>query len=112
MRCWFCYLDREVPKLTKEHLLSEPVATAFCIDRSAAFGHVREDLSVAFTRLDDSSVRYVCAECNNTWMNDLEHQMAAVADWAFAKDAVLKPEHYDVIRSSSSLRDTFRISIS
>jgi hypothetical protein len=83
MRCYCCFAEGEVPRLTKEHLLSKPVASAFGVDRSAWFGQVgNTDDSVIVSRLDDLAVRFVCDRCNNTWMNALEHEMAALAVWA------------------------------
>lgn len=69
MLCQFCFAEGHVPKLSKEHLLSKPVAKAFRLDRSGTFGHVGDLKNpIILTRLGDTSVRFVCEPCNNTWI--------------------------------------------
>ena len=86
MRCFFCFNEREVRRLSKEHLLSKPVASAFGIDRSGWLGQLNDgDQPPITSRLDAVSVRFVCEPCNNVWMNALEHEMAAVAEWIDAR---------------------------
>jgi hypothetical protein len=87
MKCHFCWDETETPQITKEHLLSASIASAFGIDRaSSAFARFDEeavragDLSgLTWTPLGALSVRIACAPCNNGWMNHLEHAMVAVA---------------------------------
>jgi hypothetical protein len=102
MRCYCCFGDGDVPRLTKEHLLSKPVASAFGVDRSAWFGQLgNTDDSVMVSRLDDLAVRFVCERCNNTWMNALEHEMAALAVWAGSKSQPLARAEIATLRAWS-----------
>lgn len=97
MKCEFCWDEDRGEPLTKEHLVSQPIADAFHIDRVG--GQVarfdRGELgdgnldSVTWCSLAELSVRLACARCNNGWMNDLEHEMAAVARWFRAGDRAL-----------------------
>jgi hypothetical protein len=67
MRCYFCFAEGDVPRLSKEHLLSKPVAEAFGLDRSAGFGHLGStDDSVVLAHLEDVAVKFVCEPCNKT----------------------------------------------
>ena len=100
MRCHFCFNEGDVPKLSKEHLLSKPVATAFGVDRSAAFGLLGDPNElIVLPRLSDLSVRLVCEPCNNTWMNDLEHGMAALNGWCHGGDLPMTSSQVDALRS-------------
>ncbi len=96
MRCFFCYADGEVPRLSKEHLVSRPVAEAFGLDRSATFGRTgSNDSSVTISPLDTLAVKLVCDRCNNGWMNTIEHRMASVAEWSGSRSLPLSPAHLD-----------------
>jgi len=89
-----------VPRLSKEHLLSKPVAGAFGIDRSmslAQFGTNRDE--PVLVRLEDASVRLVCERCNNTWMNALEHRMAEVAAWTSRPNRGLPVPGFETMRA-------------
>jgi hypothetical protein len=102
MRCYFCFTEGDVPRLTKEHLLSQPVAAAFGVDRSAHIGHI--DLAsgtVQMARLDDAAVRFVCERCNNTWMNDLEHDFANLASWVGSSDVPLSSSQLQALQAWS-----------
>lgn len=90
MRCYFCFAEGDVPRLSKEHLLSQPVAAAFDIDRSAYIGHVNAATgSVHVAQLLDAAVRFVCERCNNTWMSALEHRFATLAQWVYSSESTL-----------------------
>lgn len=39
--------------------------------------------------LDDIAVKFACGRCNNTWMNALEHEMAALAAWAGSPEPLM-----------------------
>lgn len=98
--CQFCFSEGHVPKLSKEHLLSKPIAEAFGVDRSAAFGHIGDSKNpIMLTRLSDASVRLVCESCNNTWMNSLEHEMARVKDWVESLDQPLSSGQVQAVKS-------------
>ena len=92
MKCEFCWDEDRGEPLTKEHLISQPVADAFHIDRQgskvARFDRDAVDAgdfdSMTFCSLAELSVRIACARCNNGWMNELEHQMVEIARWARA----------------------------
>src|SRR6266536_2607727 len=100
MRCFFCYADGEVLRLSKEHLVSRPVARAFGLDRSAAFGRAgNSDSSVSISSLDTLAVKLACDRCNNGWMNEVEHRMASVADWSGSRVLPLSPADFDGIRA-------------
>lgn len=102
MRCYFCFAERPVPKLSKEHLLSKPVAEAFGLDRSGTFGQWGGgDTPLILARLDDVAVRFACERCNNTWMNDLEHELAALASWTDSPDQSLAPTQVEILRAWS-----------
>src|SRR6266511_2903537 len=100
MRCFFCYAEGEVPRLSKEHLVSRPVARAFGLDRSAAFGRAgNSDSSVSISSLDTLAVKLACDRCNNGWMNKIEHRMAAVAEWPGSRVLPLSPADFDSVRA-------------
>lgn len=100
MRCWFCFAEGEVPRLSKEHLLSEPVSSAFGLNRSGSFGQIDgTNGSITLARLDTVAVKMVCKRCNNTWMNDLEHDFAALASWCHARDRGLASNEVDCVRA-------------
>jgi hypothetical protein len=101
VRCQFCFAEGETPRPTREHLLSQPVASAFGIDRTATFGRTGDRLgdAVAIAPLNKVSVRSVCARCNNGWMNALEHRMAGLAVWATRTSSPLTVEHYESLRA-------------
>lgn len=100
MRCFFCYSDGEVPRLSKEHLISRPVAIAFGIDRGSSFGRAgNNDSSVSISRLDNIAVKVACDRCNNGWMNDLEQQMVAVGEWAHAGSSPMNSSTLDSLCS-------------
>ena len=82
-RCGFCFAERDdFPALTREHLVSRPVAKAFGIDRTSPFLRVDSKLQdMRWTTVNGVSRKVVCAPCNNGWMNVLEHDMSQVADW-------------------------------
>lgn len=102
MSCYFCFAEGLVPKLSKEHLLSRPVAEAFGLNRSGAFGQWgNTDEPLLLTRLDDVAVRFVCERCNNSWMNSLEHELASLSAWAGSPDQALTPAQVEVLRSWS-----------
>jgi hypothetical protein len=102
MGCYFCFAEGDRSRLSKEHLLSKPVAEAFGLDRSAAFGQLRgTDDPVILAQLDDLAVRFACERCNNTWMNALEHEMAALAAWADPPDQSLTPAQFEILRAWS-----------
>jgi len=102
VRCHFCFAEGDAPKLSKEHLLSKPVAEAFGLDRAGAFGQLGNvDDSVVFTRLDGVAVKFVCERCNNTWMNALEHELAALAVWTRSPSQSLTPAQVESLRAWS-----------
>lgn len=83
MNCLFC---GDPPPLSREHLISNPVATAFGIDRSGELSTLEGTEIVRSVVLDQLSVRLPCAACNSGWMNHLETGMAAVARWMRARE--------------------------
>ncbi|WP_418061999.1 hypothetical protein [Pimelobacter simplex] len=88
----FCFAERGGHiQRSAEHFLSRPVAKAFGIDRDDGevyrFGADGKD--VRTVRLNGLKRRCVCADCNNGWMNQLEHDMAKVAAWFAAGDTEL-----------------------
>jgi hypothetical protein len=100
MRCFFCYSDGEVPRLSKEHLVSRPVAVAFGLDRASSFGRAgNNDSSISVSRLDNVAVKVACDRCNNGWMNDLEQRMVAVGEWADTGSSPLSPTILDSLCS-------------
>jgi hypothetical protein len=100
MRCFFCYAQGEVPRLTKEHLVSRPVAGAFGLDRSATFGRAgNSDSSVLILPLDALAVKLVCERCNSGWMNATEEGMASVAEWSSSRFSPLSPAHLNSLRT-------------
>lgn len=82
-RCLFCFAESDAfPKLTREHVVSRPVARAFGIDRTSPFLRTNAEQSVTrWGVVCGQSRKIVCAPCNNGWMNALEERMAALADW-------------------------------
>jgi hypothetical protein len=102
MRCYFCFAEGPVPKLSKEHLLSKPVAKAFGLDRSGSFAQWGDqDDPAVLNRLDDVVVRFVCEQCNNEWMNVLEHDLASLASWTGSLDQSLSPAQVEILRAWS-----------
>jgi hypothetical protein len=100
VRCYFCFTEGEVPKLSKEHLLSRPVADAYGVDRSAGFGQLgNHDDSIVVAQLDDVAVKFVCERCNSTWMNALEHEMVGLASWVSSPDQSLTTAQRDTLRA-------------
>ena len=81
----FCYLEtRDSVKASFEHLLSRPVAEAFDIDRTAMIARIGTgSQDIRWARLNGIKRKCVCTNCNNGWMNELEHAMKSVARWAF-----------------------------
>jgi hypothetical protein len=82
-RCLFCFAENtELPKLTREHLMSRPVAVAFGIDRTAPLLRTDGDLTTfRWTTVNGVVRKGVCGRCNSGWMKDLEHRMTDVAEW-------------------------------
>lgn len=83
MNCLFC---GQSPPLTREHLVSNPVASAFGIDRAGELSTLEGVEIIRSVSLDQLSVRLPCGTCNSGWMNDLETGMAAVARWMRARE--------------------------
>jgi hypothetical protein len=80
--CLFCFSNGNVPKLSREHLLSRPVAKAFGIDRTSSFLRLDADTGDhQIGTVDGLGQRVVCEPCNNGWMNRLEDAMATLAPW-------------------------------
>lgn len=79
MNCLFCFTDA-LP-LTKEHLLSKPICRLLGIERAeeqvGRFNGVTQTVT-SIASLESTSVRAVCAGCNNGWMSQLEVDTAAV----------------------------------
>lgn len=94
MQCHFCWDERRDPPITREHLVSAPLASGFGIDRaSRTFARFDEaaigsgDLDgLTWHALDDLRVRVASDWCNNGWMNGLELGMKPVAKWAARGD--------------------------
>lgn len=82
-RCAFCFAESaDFPVLTRELLVSRPVASAFGIDRTSPFLRTDPKLEdMRWTTVNGVSRKVVCAACNNGWMNVLEHEMSEVARW-------------------------------
>lgn len=92
VNCMFC-LGTSGSGMSKEHLLSVPVAAAFGLEREGFVGRLgTEDLQPRLDRLEQMQVRLPCQTCNNTWMNELEHRMAVVADWVKEGVSPLGPD--------------------
>lgn len=106
MKCHFCWDETGDMPLTKEHLVSRPVATAFGIDRTgSSFARFDSsavesgDLSsVSWSGLETLSARIACASCNNGWMNNLEHEMASLAKWYRRGDRPLGARNLDTLQ--------------
>ncbi len=98
-QCLFCAAD----DLTREHLISRPIAGAFGIDRNAEnFARFApgENDRMSIQALNNLQVRLVCGTCNAGWMNDLEHDMAAVGRWLqSARCGRLGKRRFDTIRA-------------
>jgi hypothetical protein len=66
-RCAFCYAESaDFPVLTREHLVSRPVGSAFGIDRTSPF--LRTDRTfddMRWTTVNGISRKVVCTACNN-----------------------------------------------
>jgi hypothetical protein len=82
-RCIFCFRQSgDGVQLSREHLLSRPVATAFAIDRESPFLLMNGDFAERRWRfLNGISRKCVCRDCNSGWMRRLEEAMPAVANW-------------------------------
>ena len=96
--CLFCCSVQGEP-LSLEHLVSQPVADAFGIDRSNSIASIDAETIDRgqpeirrMVRMSELAVRLPCRACNSTWMNDLEHGMAAVARWTRARENALTVE--------------------
>jgi hypothetical protein len=50
---------------------------------------------VTISPLDTLAVKLVCDQCNNGWMNTIEHRMASVAEWCGSRSLPLSPTHLD-----------------
>jgi hypothetical protein len=88
--CLFCFSTGNLPKLSREHLLSRPVAKAFGIDRTASFLRFDPDNGDhQVGTIDGLGQRVVCEPCNNGWMNRLEDAMANLAPWLANGDEAL-----------------------
>lgn len=106
MRCHFCWDENKTAALTKEHLLSLPVAHAFGIERTSS-SFARFDLeavrsgdlgSLTWPGLHSLAVKIACSECNNGWMNDLEHAMVDIAKWYARGDQPLGVQGLTTLR--------------
>jgi hypothetical protein len=106
MECHFCWDETSDPQITREHLVSQPVANAFGIDR-ASRTFARFDATavkagnldgLTWHALDDLRVRIACDRCNNGWMNDLEGAMKPVAKWVARGDTALGAKNYSTLR--------------
>lgn len=100
--CWFCH--EEVP-LSREHLISNPIATCFGIDRDdQLLADIPEEIT-AVTDIDPNrvqplskqQVRAACEPCNNGWMSKLETD-AAEAFAEFLRGEPLSHDHARTIR--------------
>ena len=101
-RCAFCFAESDdFPVLTREHLVSRPVAISFDIDRTSPFLRTDPELGdMRWTTVNGVSRKVVCAACNNGWMNMLEHEMSAVAQWLKgAQDEALGDYRERILRS-------------
>ena len=78
-RCMFCFMENgDNITLSKEHLLSKPVAKAFGVDRSSPLLRTDSDLTeFDWRHLDGIKFGCVCTGCNNGWMNRLEPALGA-----------------------------------
>jgi hypothetical protein len=83
VNCLFCGAP---PPLSREHLISKPVAVAFGIHRSSELSTLEGRDIVRSALLDQLSVRLPCGPCNSGWMNNLEIGMGAVARWMRARE--------------------------
>lgn len=83
VRCMFCYMDTgDAISASHEHLISKPVAAAFGIDRTAPVARMNSDgTDLRWRPINGIKRRVVCTDCNNGWMNRLEHRMGAIASW-------------------------------
>lgn len=81
-RCIFC---REARKISKEHVISEPIAKVFRLDRGsdrvASLDPRRMKMGPAISH-DQRRVGLPCEPCNNGWMSQLEVKASsAFRDW-------------------------------
>lgn len=76
-RCPFCLGDG---KRSKEHLFSKPICAAAGLNRSNLIASVdaRTGAVDSVVPIREVAVRLPCVDCNNGWMNDLEHDAARV----------------------------------
>jgi len=101
-RCWFCHEQRP---LSKEHLISEPIAEVFGIDREDLLlldmptHGIRNADDIAAARIQPlarQAVGSACAPCNNGWMNNLEHRAARVFK-SWLRGQALDPGSHETI---------------
>ena len=89
-RCFFCWTD--VPSLSREHLLSEPIAKFAGIDRASfrladsGVARGRDGVKVLVGRppvpLTAVATKLACASCNSGWMSELEQRAArSLSSW-------------------------------
>ena len=101
-KCWFCHRETV---LSREHLISEPIAAAFGIDRDDQLladipEEVRQPSDVDPNRVQPLSkqvVRAACEPCNNGWMSRLEVRAGAVFT-EFLKGKALERDDAETIR--------------
>lgn len=95
MNCIFC---KSPPGLSREHLISRPVAEAFAIKRDRDLSVIEHGQVTRSVRLEQLSVRLPCKRCNSSWMNQLERAMPSVAGWMYAGDQPIDATTVEVFR--------------
>ena len=99
LNCHYC-LGVSGTGLTNEHLVSNPVADPFGIDRWGDLTTV--DMAtltlVASRPLEQLKARIACDSCNSGWMHQLEDQMPSVAAWVGAGGEELGADRLRILK--------------
>lgn len=101
-RCIFCWSPGP---LTREHVISKPVGQQL-IGLSGNSGLTWKDGSpqlwagqTTASQIDDLTVRAVCADCNSTWMQQLDSRFAkALIKWTRNPGERLGRDHFQVVQ--------------
>ena len=97
----FCYAERGDSIIaSREHLVSQPIANAFGIDRTSPVIRLSlsdPDKQPQWRPLNGISRRCVCRQCNSTWMNQMESDMGRVARWLDEPEATPLGEDLNLI---------------
>lgn len=82
MLCHFCYAYNRHPRLTKEHLVSRPIAAAYGIDRAGYFGRIGNSRDASATRsLESLAVKFVCDTVSTMSVRPYSESRATAMSW-------------------------------